>query len=136
MVNEMGKGWRTKLSDALEAYRTAFKMPINMTSYQLVYRKTCHLPIELEHKAFSAIKKLSMDLKAAAQKEKSIFLILRNGGRKPTIVPSYTRKEPRDGKIRGSNSSISNREIRYFSLTLAFVCLVMVIFIVSGKACI
>jgi hypothetical protein len=31
--------------------------------------------------------------------------------------------------------SISNRDIRYFSLTLVFVCLVMVSFIVRGKAC-
>jgi hypothetical protein len=70
MVNEMGKGWRSKLSDALWAYRTAFKPPIGMTPYQLVYRKTCHLPIELEHKTFQAIKKWNIDLMAADNKRK------------------------------------------------------------------
>jgi hypothetical protein len=48
----------------------ACKMPISMTPYQLVYRKTCHLPIKLEHKAFWTIKKWNMDLKAARKKRK------------------------------------------------------------------
>jgi len=50
-VNAMGKGWRSKLPQELWAYRTAYKTPIGMTLYQLVYGKTCHLPVELEYKS-------------------------------------------------------------------------------------
>jgi transposase InsO family protein len=52
MVNQMGRNWKSKLSEALWAYRTTFKMSIGMTPYQLVYGKTCHLPVEPELKAF------------------------------------------------------------------------------------
>jgi hypothetical protein len=56
-VNQMDRSWKSMVSEVLWAYRTAYKMPIDMMTYQLVYGKTYHLPVELEHKAFWAIKK-------------------------------------------------------------------------------
>ena len=56
-----------RIDDALCVYQTAYKIPIGMSSYQLVYGKSCHLPIELEHKAMWAMKKLKMDWSEAVE---------------------------------------------------------------------
>ncbi|GKD64346.1 reverse transcriptase domain-containing protein, partial [Tanacetum coccineum] len=57
--------WSDKLDDALWAFRIAYKTYIGCTPYKLVYGKACHLPIELEHKAYWALKHASFDLETA-----------------------------------------------------------------------
>nr|GEW53218.1 reverse transcriptase domain-containing protein [Tanacetum cinerariifolium] len=69
-VGENHASWSDKLNDALWAFRTAYKTPIRCTPYKLVYGKACHLPIELEHKAYWALKHVNFDLQTAGDHRK------------------------------------------------------------------
>ncbi|GJY07964.1 reverse transcriptase domain-containing protein [Tanacetum coccineum] len=57
-----------KLDDALWAFRTAYKTPTCTTPYKLIYGKNCHLPFEIEHRAYWALKNCNPDLIAAGEK--------------------------------------------------------------------
>nr|GEX11570.1 hypothetical protein [Tanacetum cinerariifolium] len=69
-VGENRASWSDKLEDVLLAFRTAFKTLVGCTPYRLVYGKSCHLPLELEHKAYWALKHTNFNLKTARDHQK------------------------------------------------------------------
>ena len=68
VVNSNKKDWSIRLLDSLWSYRTSFKTILGMSPYQLVYGKTFHLSMEIEYKAWWAIKEFNMDLERAGVK--------------------------------------------------------------------
>ncbi|GJT17035.1 putative reverse transcriptase domain-containing protein [Tanacetum coccineum] len=60
--------WSRKLDDALWAFRTAYKTPTDTTPYKLIYGKNRHLPFEIEHHAYWALKNYNLDLITVGEK--------------------------------------------------------------------
>ncbi|GJV04107.1 reverse transcriptase domain-containing protein [Tanacetum coccineum] len=99
-VGENRALWSDKLDNALWAFRTAFKTPIGCTPYKLVYGKSCHLPIELEHKAYWALKHANFDLKTAGDHRKLQLSELKEHC---TDIAKITGKRSKPGKNEHGN---------------------------------
>nr|GEX02852.1 hypothetical protein [Tanacetum cinerariifolium] len=70
-IGENHASWSDKLDNALWVFRTAYKTPIRCTPYKLMYGKASHLSIELEHKAYWALKQVNFDLPVAGDHRKA-----------------------------------------------------------------
>ncbi|GJZ98462.1 reverse transcriptase domain-containing protein [Tanacetum coccineum] len=102
-VGENRASWSDKLDDALWAFRTAFKIPIGCTPYKLVYGKACHLPIELEHKAYWALKHCNFDLKTVGDHQKvqmNELNELRDQAYENSLIYQKKTKKIHDSKIK------------------------------------
>nr|GFA39604.1 retrovirus-related Pol polyprotein from transposon 17.6 [Tanacetum cinerariifolium] len=126
-VGENHASWNDKLEDALWAFQTAFKTSIGCTPYRLVYGKSCHLPLELEHKAYWALKHANFDLKIAGDHQKlqlNKLNELRDQAYENSLIYKERTKKLHDDKIKnrifnvGDQVLLFNSRLKIFSSKL------------------
>nr|GFB67680.1 reverse transcriptase domain-containing protein [Tanacetum cinerariifolium] len=123
-VGENRASWSDKLEDALWAFRTAFKTLVGCTPYRIVYEKACHLPLELEHKAYWALKHANFNLKTAGDHRKlqlNELNELRDQAYENSLIYKERTKKLHDDKIKnrifnvGDQVLLFNSRLKIFS---------------------
>nr|GEX50184.1 reverse transcriptase domain-containing protein [Tanacetum cinerariifolium] len=117
-IGENRASWSDKLDDALWAFRTAYKTPIGCTPYKLVYGKACHLLIELEHKAYSALKQANFDLAVAVDQRKvqlNELNKLRDHAYENLFIYKEKTKRIHDSKIKNRVFNVGDRVLLFNS---------------------
>ncbi|GJR04259.1 reverse transcriptase domain-containing protein [Tanacetum coccineum] len=117
-VGENRASWSDRLDDALWAFRTAYKTPIGCTPYKLVYGKSCHLPIELEHRAYWALKHANFDLKTAGDHRKlqlNVLNELRDQAYENSLIYKERTKKLHDSKIKNRIFNVGDQVLLFNS---------------------
>nr|GEV43377.1 reverse transcriptase domain-containing protein [Tanacetum cinerariifolium] len=119
-IGKKRASWSDKLDDTLWAFCTAYKTPIRCTPYKLVYGKAFHLSIELEHKAYWALKQVNFDLAVTGDHQKvqlNELNELRNHAYENSLIYKEKTKRIHDSKIKNRVFNIGDR-VLLFNLRL------------------
>ncbi|GKE63809.1 reverse transcriptase domain-containing protein, partial [Tanacetum coccineum] len=114
-VGENCASWSDRLDDALWAFHTAFKTPIGCIP--------CHLPIELEHKAYWALKHVNFNLKTAGDHRKlqlNELNELRDQAYDNSLIYKERTKKLHDFKIKNRIFNVGDRVLLFNSCLKIF----------------
>nr|GEW97659.1 reverse transcriptase domain-containing protein [Tanacetum cinerariifolium] len=107
--------WSNKLDYAVWAFRTAYKTPIECTPCKHVYGKACHLSIELEHKAYWALKQANFNLAVVGDQRKVQLNELHDHAYENSLIYKEKTKRIHESKIKNHVFNVGDRVLLFNS---------------------
>nr|GEY90506.1 reverse transcriptase domain-containing protein [Tanacetum cinerariifolium] len=118
VTHRLATAYHPQTSGQVEAFRTAYKTPIGCTPYKLVYGKSCHLAIELEHRAYWALKHVNFDLKTVGDHRKlqlNELSEIRDQAYENSVIYKERTKKLHDSKIKNRIFNVSDQVLLFNS---------------------
>nr|GFC92485.1 reverse transcriptase domain-containing protein [Tanacetum cinerariifolium] len=105
------------LDDALWAFHTAYKTLIGCTPYKLVYGKSFHFPIELEHRAYWVLKHVNFDLNTGDHRKLQLNELseLRDQAYENFVIYKERTKKLHDSKIKNRIFNVDDQVLLFNS---------------------
>nr|GEU95948.1 reverse transcriptase domain-containing protein [Tanacetum cinerariifolium] len=118
VTHRLSTAYHPQTSGQVEVSNRAYKTPIGCTPYKLVYGKACHLPIELERKAYWALKQANFNLAVTGDHRKvhlNELNELRDHAYENSLIYKEKIKRIHDFKIKNRVFNVGDRVLLFNS---------------------